>query len=144
MKCPVCRVPMIVVEYKKIELDFCVKCSGVWFDSGELELLMETIKAAGNALPPSHLPEASKPESSEKKRKCPICGRKMDKMLVGKEPQVLIDRCPRGEGLWFDGGELGQVITQIAGTPSGKAQAHHILGFLGEAVGGNAKVDKKD
>ena len=44
MKCPVCRIDMIVVEHKKIELDYCVKCSGVWFDSGELELLLDTIK----------------------------------------------------------------------------------------------------
>ena len=40
MVCPVCRKAMIVVEYHQIELDYCTSCHGVWFDSGELELLL--------------------------------------------------------------------------------------------------------
>ena len=41
MKCPVCHVPTYVVEYEKIELDVCGECQGIWFDHGELELLLE-------------------------------------------------------------------------------------------------------
>ena len=40
MRCPVDKSDMIVVEHQKIELDYCLKCSGVWFDSGELDLLV--------------------------------------------------------------------------------------------------------
>jgi len=40
MICPACRDEMIVVEYKKIELDICVSCRGVWFDADELGLLL--------------------------------------------------------------------------------------------------------
>jgi len=42
MICPVCKCDMIVVEYHNIELDYCTTCKGVWFDSGELELLLES------------------------------------------------------------------------------------------------------
>jgi len=41
MICPTCREVMIVVEQDKIELDHCTNCAGVWFDAGELELMME-------------------------------------------------------------------------------------------------------
>ena len=44
MICPVCRKSMLVVEYSEIELDYCDTCKGVWFDSGELELLLESEK----------------------------------------------------------------------------------------------------
>jgi len=44
MKCPVCDSLMIVVEHEKIELDYCVNCSGVWFDAEELELLLEAMQ----------------------------------------------------------------------------------------------------
>ena len=36
MNCPVDKSPMLVVEHKKIELDYCPSCHGVWFDGGEL------------------------------------------------------------------------------------------------------------
>ena len=51
MICPVCKKDMFVVEYKQIELDYCHTCKGVWFDAGELELLLETggLKDAGQA-----------------------------------------------------------------------------------------------
>jgi Zn-finger nucleic acid-binding protein len=97
---------MIVVEHKQIELDYCTKCRGVWFDEGELELMLEKNKLGG----PPHLPEA---ESSEEKRKCPVCGRKMKKVLAGQEPRLIIDACPEEEGLWFDGGEVNQLIKQL-------------------------------
>jgi Zn-finger nucleic acid-binding protein len=42
MICPVCKNDMIVVEYRDIELDYCSNCKGVWFDSGELELLLKS------------------------------------------------------------------------------------------------------
>jgi len=41
MICPACKNDMIVVEHEDIELDYCTNCNGVWFDSGELELLLE-------------------------------------------------------------------------------------------------------
>ena len=44
MKCPACSSLMIVVEHEKIELDYCVKCSGVWFDAEEMELLLEAMQ----------------------------------------------------------------------------------------------------
>ena len=42
MLCPVCKYDMIVVEYHDIELDYCTTCQGVWFDYGELELLLDS------------------------------------------------------------------------------------------------------
>ena len=45
MFCPVCKTAMIDVEYEQIELDYCVKCRGVWFDSNELELMFENQSA---------------------------------------------------------------------------------------------------
>jgi len=47
MICPACKSDMIVVEHSKIELDYCTGCRGVWFDSGELELLLESAGLEG-------------------------------------------------------------------------------------------------
>ena len=41
MRCPECRIPLVVVEREGIEIDWCLECRGMWFDEGELELLGE-------------------------------------------------------------------------------------------------------
>ena len=46
------------------------------------------------------------------------------------EETVLVDLCPQGEGIWFDVGELGALITRLARR---KPEApHHVINFLGE------------
>jgi uncharacterized protein len=133
MICPTCKSDMIVVEHSNIELDYCTNCRGVWFDSGELELLMESMELEspnqifGDIL---NSPEAA---ATEKKRKCPICGRKMKKIIIGEQPEILIDVCQQGDGLWFDGGEVGQLIKQLLRKPSKKGgPQQQVITFLGE------------
>lgn len=133
MICPACKSDMIVVEYNKIELDYCTDCQGVWFDSGELELLLESINLESQNVFLSNILSSEEAESSEKKRKCPICGQKMKKTGIGQEPEILIDVCQRGDGLWFDGGELGQLTRQMAKKPSEKTRSQQeVITFLGE------------
>ena len=83
MICPVCKYDMIVVEYRNIELDYCNSCRGVWFDSGELELLL---KSYGLEEPKAFFDgifNSQEAASPEKKRNCPICALKMKKTSIG-------------------------------------------------------------
>ena len=133
MKCPACSNLMIVVEHENIELDYCMDCSGVWFDAGELELLLESMELEGSSLSLDSILTSPEAKSSEKKRKCPICRQKMKKATVGHEPEVLIDACQRGDGLWFDKGEVIQLITQLSDKPSQVTDSQgRVITFLGE------------
>jgi Zn-finger nucleic acid-binding protein len=124
---------MIVVEHEKIELDYCLNCSGVWFDAEELELLLEAMQLEGTSLSLDNILSSPEAKSAEKKRNCPICSRKMKKATVGHEPAVLIDACPLGDGLWFDSREVGQLITQLPDKPSEKSDSQgRVITFLGE------------
>lgn len=122
---------MIVVEHEQIELDYCPDCTGVWFDAGELELLLETMQLERSVLALDSILTSPEAKSDEKKRKCPICRKKMKKATVGHDPEVLIDACARGDGLWFDAGEVGQIITQSSCTDESDSQGRMIT-FLGE------------
>ncbi len=134
MICPVCKVDMAIVEYHDIELDFCTECRGVWFDSGELELVLQTQQAEGIDEFLEGMNSSPDAETKEKKRKCPICGKKMDKKDVGKEPKVMIDTCGRGHGLWFDGGEVVQLSSQFSSGVEGQAD-NPAIGFFEEFFG---------
>ena len=136
MKCPACSSLMIVVEHENIELDYCVNCSGVWFDAEELELLLEAMQLEETSLSLDDILTSPEAGSAEKKRSCPICGKKMKKATVGHEPEVLIDACARGDGLWFDSGEVGQLITQLHDKPTEEADSQgRVITFLGEVFG---------
>lgn len=130
MRCPVDKKDMIVVEHEKIELDYCLQCSGVWFDASELDLLIEALERQGAQITQADLLTAQKANAKEATRKCPHCGTNMNKVWMGKEPRVLIDSCQRGHGLWFDGGELHQVLCQLE--PADKKGSKDIISFLGE------------
>lgn len=133
MICPACKSDMIVVEYKDIELDHCLDCGGVWFDAGELALMLQSLEMAEHGLCLAEIIKFPEAMSSEKKRRCPICGHRMKKTVLGKEPGTLIDVCDRGDGLWFDGGELAQLLKHLVKSP-GKEQnePQEIINFLGE------------
>jgi len=124
---------MIVVEHSNIELDYCPNCHGVWFDSGELELLMESMEVESPNQLFSDILNSPEAASPEKKRKCPICGHKMKKTIVGEQPEILIDVCQQGDGLWFDGGEVGQLIKQLVRkSPKKGGPQQRVITFLGE------------
>lgn len=106
MDCPKCKTPMYVVELEQVETDYCGSCEGIWLDSGELEALLNDSQAKEELLHSFRIDN----KNPEKTRRCPICGKRMLKVFVGTENPVLIDKCSLGHGLWFDGGELLEVI----------------------------------
>ncbi len=133
MYCPVCKAPMIIVEHERIELDYCTTCLGVWFDAGELSLMMESMDLEVGELNIADIMTLPEKGVAEKKRRCPACRRKMKKAAIGHDPEVVIDVCPRGEGMWFDGGELGQVIKQRLDKSTAESGApDRVVNFLGE------------
>jgi Zn-finger nucleic acid-binding protein len=106
MLCPVCKNAMVVLELDQIEIDHCLHCGGTWLDAGELELLLETEEdrlRLKNLL-------IEDDSVKEKRYPCPICNKKMEKVFVGEEKKILIDKCKKDHGLWLDKGELESVI----------------------------------
>ena len=106
MNCPACKEPMIVLELDEVEIDYCVSCHGIWLDAGELEILLGDPDGR-DAFLSSFLTEDS---TGERPRKCPICDNRMKKVLCGEPGAIRIDRCPGGDGIWFDEGELEAVL----------------------------------
>ena len=41
MQCPVCDIALQLSERQGIEIDYCLRCRGVWLDRGELDKLIE-------------------------------------------------------------------------------------------------------
>ena|SRR5687767_3883732 len=125
MNCPVCKVPLIAVERDQIEVDYCISCRGLWFDRGELELLAERLSVSVTSIMQAVRPAAT----SEKPRPCPRCGKSMMKEEMAS--RTITDRCPTGEGIWFDARELGSLLDHV----TRDQKALPVFSFLGEMFG---------
>ena len=106
MICPKCKDAMVTLELNNVEIDRCFGCGGVWLDEGELELLLCGSKL-GEEILFSILPQK---KTREKPVKCPICRKKMTKIISGRSESVILDKCEREHGIWLDGGELEKIL----------------------------------
>jgi Zn-finger nucleic acid-binding protein len=112
---------MIVLELDQVEIDHCTKCGGIWLDCGEMEQLFEDRKQADALINSFKTRENTK----ENLRLCPICLKMMEKAAGSSE--IIIDRCPRQHGLWFDKNELQMILSR-----NFFGQENKIMRFLSE------------
>jgi Zn-finger nucleic acid-binding protein len=104
---------MIVLELDEVEIDHCTSCQGIWLDAGELELMLGDSGEKEAFLSSFQVEGYSK----ERGRKCPLCSRRMEKVLVGADRKVRVDRCRGREGIWLDGGELEKILEMASFGP---------------------------
>jgi Zn-finger nucleic acid-binding protein len=64
----------------------------------------------------------------------------MHKVLAAdKDELVIIDRCPKGHGLWFDRGELSQILAR-----GNFDKEKKVIKFLSEIFSHNESEGKND
>ena len=135
MQCPVCKLDQVIVEYEGVELDVCLDGCGLWFDADELRQLFEAAGAAALLHDLEQRLEALPRGDHGPVRKCPRCdGRMRHVRAPGGSGDVVLDRCRRGHGLWFDRGELEDVLSASQG--EGEDALTKVGKFLGRFVAG--------
>ena len=107
---------MMILEVGRVEIDHCTECGGVWLDAGELEMLSEQ---SGIVAGRADRALADAVDRGPSARLCPRCRAAMNHAAVGRVASGL-ERCPRGPGVWLDGGELEAVLRDL---PEGASAA---------------------
>ncbi|MBR2069351.1 MAG: zf-TFIIB domain-containing protein [Candidatus Gastranaerophilales bacterium] len=128
MLCPKCKKEMIVVERNEVELDYCMFCEGFWFDYGEWNILTKKLVAQDFLENPSDIYNIPTVLTGEKLRRCPVCGKKMEKFMLF---DVFLDRCPSKHGVWFDKNEFSTCVNLM-----NSKQKNKQIVFLGEVFRG--------
>lgn len=165
--CPRCDIPMATINVgqgKTFLIEQCRNCSGLFFDPGEAEALLEDSVAHVYGFDLELLETLAR----ETRRtdtvvylKCPVCRTLMHRQNFGKRSGVVVDRC-QPHGVWLDSGEFrriaewmkagGQILAErardmtsadLAGLKSlsgeGGSGALRHSGLLGLVVGAVAK-----
>ncbi len=119
---------MLIVEFDGIELDTCIDCKGVWFDTQELRELFELVGA------PEHLlnleNQLERLAHAPARRRCPRCRGRIEPVRPpGDNTELILDKCPRGHGIWFDHGELETLFQSVLSDASDALT--HVRKYLG-------------
>ena len=95
----------------------CRMCAGVWMEPADLETLKQKHKESA-VVPASidNVPRLKQMSSGKdvkvRYRNCPVCDQFMNRRLYGRGSGAIIDSC-RDHGVWFDDGELNQILEWI-------------------------------
>ncbi len=110
--CPRCNGPTVKKPYEAVEIDSCLKCSGIWLDKGELEKVISVkqekfapefvTKTLSQAV--AGIPKSESSNSIE----CPVCQSSTRCINYNYGSGVIINICA-DHGIWFDSGELQRI-----------------------------------
>lgn len=106
LPCPNCKAATVHAfnTSEDVDLDMCDRCSGVWFEKGEIAKYMEM----GQDNPDI---QASLATATETDKGCPACkGSKLVEFdyaaIETPEGKLRVDYCKGCEGYWLDAGEI--------------------------------------
>ncbi len=110
--CPNCKKPMSTIDLGidgNFFIEQCQICMGLFFDPGELEILLDkSVKNVFN-IQYKKIRTINKELHTIHKRpmyiKCPVCQDMMHRINFGTRSGVIIDRCKQ-DGIWLEAGEL--------------------------------------
>src|SRR3989304_1595600 len=104
MKCPQCGSGLVSVQFQTISVDKCPVCRGVWFDSGELSLLVQEMKKGELRVEePGPRAERSGPNL------CPRCSERLLTFDYQYNANIPLNRCPACKGIWVPFHRFGAI-----------------------------------
>lgn len=99
-KCPECDKPFIELPFDNIKIDYCPRCSSLWFDNGELASIVNTSKDI----------YSGDTKSRKSKFKCPVCRKDMEEHVYFRKNNLLVDVCG-AHGIYIQKGELERITS---------------------------------
>ena len=103
MNCPKCKASMEIVVFEGIEVDRCLNCKGLFFDSRENERLKSM---RGSEIIDSGDPAIGRKHNTMRHVCCPRDGTPMIRMVDPEQSHLWYEACSACGGVYFDAGEF--------------------------------------
>jgi len=112
MNCPVDNEPLEKVLFHLVEVDYCPKCLGMWFDKDELRRAKDERDEQLNWLDVDLWRDKRKFKISRGLKQCPSCRAGLVEVNYD-DSKVKVDFCKMCGGIWLDRGEFKQIINYL-------------------------------
>ncbi len=108
--CPRCDRPLRETEGAgSTVVEACLHCAGVWFEAGELSVLLQSgqgvVRDLEQKLAISRIGNAEQCQTTFN-AKCPGCQFQMERKAFGSMQALIVDTCTYCNSVWLDSGEL--------------------------------------
>jgi Zn-finger nucleic acid-binding protein len=112
MECPVCKKSLDQAILLNVEVDYCPKCLGMWFNKNELAQAKDKKDPSINWLDVDLWRDVKKLEVSRGNKLCPECRMPLYEVQYD-ESKTKIDLCNVCHGVWLDKGEFNRIIEYL-------------------------------
>lgn len=131
--CPKCDVALLLLDFHGVEVDYCPRCHGLWLDSGEVEHMVSITGGSASHVFQDFIEDGGRSEGGKQPYLCPRCDRGMREIVrtAADGTELILERCARGDGIWFDKGELHTLLNTLppeAGADGAIALLKDVLG----------------
>jgi Zn-finger nucleic acid-binding protein len=110
--CPHCSgAPLKAIEAGGVAMGQCASCGGLWLGSEAFQQIC-TDREKQSAAMGVDSPASTAARQDVRYRKCPLCGRLMNRKHYAHRSGVIVDVC-RPHGVWLDADELRRIIEFI-------------------------------
>lgn len=111
-QCPNDQENLEKILFNAVEVDYCQKCLGIWFDHQELQSAKNNKDEQLNWVDIDLWRDKSRFEVSRQGKLCPAD--RTGLMQVGyDDSRVKVDFCKQCHGVWLDRGEFKQIINYL-------------------------------
>jgi Zn-finger nucleic acid-binding protein len=100
------------ILFHNVEVDYCPKCMGIWFEQNELRLAKDDKDEQLNWLDVDLWRDKARFKIFGSKRYCPACRIALCEVRYD-ESHVKLDFCKNCQGIWLDRGEFKQIIVYL-------------------------------
>jgi Zn-finger nucleic acid-binding protein len=112
--CPHCEKPLQTININgTVLIERCEYCFGLFFDPGEIDILLESTIPNVSDANRQYLDNINKDRHQANKKvkyiKCPVCRTFMNRRVFGHRSGVVVDRC-KNHGIWLDSGEITHLM----------------------------------
>lgn len=113
MKCPKCDGKLNSKQFKKVSINECNSCHGLWFDKDELKKAKDSTDEDLRWLDFEIFEHKDNKYSiKESKRICPKDQSKLD-TLSYSDSNIKIEACSMCHGVWLDNDEFDKIIKYL-------------------------------
>ena len=111
-KCPLCNISFKQAIVANVEVDYCPRCYGLWFEEGELAQAKDDKDRSLRWLDIDLWKDLEKMHISQGKKQCPV-----DRMPLYEvrydDSETKVDVCNICHGIWLDRGEFKAIISYL-------------------------------
>lgn len=129
MNCPNDNEYLEKILFHDVEVDYCPKCLGIWFDKDELRLAKDEKDKTLNWLDVDLWRDKMKFNAVRISKFCPVCRVGLVEISYDKS-KTKVDFCKRCNGVWLDRGEFKQIINYLKNKSDYEILHHYVKNLV--------------